>query len=58
MVELIGVHKEAIKLALTTLRSTSQCEGQIRRVKLTKWIGYGRANPDLLRQRVLHRCAG
>ena len=24
--------------------------------KLIKRIGYGRAKPDLLRQRVLHRC--
>ena len=47
---------EAIKLALTTPWSTGQCEGQICRVKLIKRIGYGRANPDLLRQRVLHRC--
>ena len=48
---------EAIKLALTTPWSTGQCEGQICRVKLIKRIGYGRAKPDLLRQRVLHRCA-
>ena len=48
---------EAIKLALTSPWSTGQCEGQICRVKLIKRIGYGRAKPDLLRQRVLHRCA-
>ena len=48
---------EAIKLALTTPWSTGQCEGQICRVKLIKRIGYGRAKADLLRQRVLHRCA-
>ena len=48
---------EAIKLALTTPWSAGQCEGQICRVKLIKRIGYGRAKPDLLRQRVLHRCA-
>ncbi|MDA1129274.1 MAG: transposase [Chloroflexi bacterium] len=48
---------EAIKLALTTPWSTGQCEGQICRVKLVKRMGYGRAKPDLLRQRVLHRLA-
>ena len=47
----------AIKLALTTPWSTGQCEGQICRVKLIKRLGYGRAKPDLLRQRVLHRLA-
>jgi transposase len=46
---------EAIKLALITPWSTSQCEGQICRVKLIKRLGYGRAKLDLLRQRVLHR---
>lgn len=48
---------EAIKLALTTPWSTGQCEGQICRVKMIKRMGYGRAKPDLLRQRVLHRLA-
>ena len=48
---------EAVKLALTSRWSTRQCEGQICRVKLIKWMGYGRAKPDLLRQRILHRCA-
>ena len=47
---------EAIKLALTSPWSTGQCEGQIRRVKLIKRIWYGRAKPDLLRQRIFHRC--
>jgi transposase len=47
----------AIKLALTMPWSTGQCEGQICRVKLIKRLGYGRAKLDLLRQRVLHRCA-
>jgi transposase len=46
---------EAVKLALTTPLSTSQCEGQICRVKQIKRPGYGRAKLDLLRQRVLHR---
>ena len=48
---------EAIKMALTSPWSTGQCEGQICRVKLIKRMGYGRAKPDLLRQRILHRCA-
>ena len=48
---------EAIKLALTSPWSTGQCEGQTCRVKLIKRMGYGRAKPDLLRQRILHRCA-
>ena len=48
---------EAVKLALTSPWSTGQCEGQICRVKLIKRMGYGRAKMDLLRQRILHRCA-
>ncbi len=48
----------AIQAALTTPWSTGQCEGQICRLKLIKRVGYGRAKPDLLRQRVLHRLAG
>ena len=46
---------QAIKAGLTLPWSTAQCEGQITRVKLIKRMGYGRAKPDLLRQRVLHR---
>ena len=42
-------------MALTTTWSTGLCEGQTGRVKLIKRLGYGRAKPDLLRQRVLHR---
>ena len=45
----------AIQAALTTPWSTAQREGQNCRVKLIKRLGYGRAKPDLLRQRVLHR---
>jgi transposase len=48
---------DAIIAALTTPWSTSQCEGQICRVKLIKRLGYGRAKLDLLRQRILHRIA-
>jgi transposase len=46
---------DAIKAGLGLRWSTAQCEGQITRVKLIKRLGYGRAKPDLLRQRVLHR---
>ncbi|MGH8056852.1 MAG: ISL3 family transposase, partial [Candidatus Entotheonellia bacterium] len=46
---------EATLAALTTPWSTGQCEGQICRVKLLKRLGYGRAQLDLLRQRILHR---
>ena len=48
---------EGIKLALTNPLSTEQCEGQICRVNLVKRMGSGRAKPDLLRLRILHRCA-
>ena len=52
-----GFHHDypAIKAALMMPWSTGQCEGQICRLKLIKRLGYGRAKPDLLRQRVLHR---
>lgn len=46
---------EAVKAALANSWSTGQCEGQICRLKLIKRLAYGRAKPDLLRQRVLHR---
>ena len=46
---------EAVKATLATPWSTAQCEGQICRLKLIKRLAYGRAKPDLLRQRVLHR---
>jgi transposase len=45
----------AVKNALTLPWSNAQCEGQICRLKLIKRAGYGRAKPDLLRKRVLHR---
>jgi transposase len=47
----------AVAAAFSSPWSTGQCEGQITRVKLKKRIGYGRARPDLLRARVLHRVA-
>jgi transposase len=46
---------DAVGAAFISKWSTGQCKGQITRVKLKKRIGYGRAKPDLLRARVLHR---
>lgn len=37
--------------------SNGQCESQITRVKPIKRMNYGRAKPDLLRARVVHRQA-
>jgi transposase len=47
--------QEAIRNCINLPWSTAQCEGQICQVKLIKRQGYGRANLDLLRQRILHR---
>ena len=44
----------AVRAALSLPWSTGQVEGQITRLKLIKRQMYGRANFDLLRQRVLH----
>jgi len=43
----------AVKMALSVAWSQGQVEGQITRLKLIKRSMYGRANFDLLRQRVL-----
>ncbi len=45
----------AVSAAFSSRWSNGQTEGQNTRVKLIKRIGYGRAKPDLLRARVLHR---
>ncbi len=45
----------AVSAAFTSPWSNGQTEGQNTRLKLIKRMGYGRANPDLLRARVLHR---
>lgn len=45
---------DAVTAALTTSWSSGQVEGHVTRVKLLKRMGFGRANLDLLRQRVLH----
>ncbi|MBN2296606.1 MAG: transposase [Pirellulales bacterium] len=45
----------AIQAALSLPWSNGQVEGQVNRLKLIKRQMYGRANFDLLRQRVLYR---
>jgi len=51
-----GIRRDraAVEQMLSTEWSNGQCEGQINRVKMIKRQMYGRANFDLLRQRVLH----
>ena len=44
---------EAVKAGLTLPWSTGPVEGQINRLKMLKRQMFGRANIDLLRQRVL-----
>lgn len=43
----------AVTAGLSTPWSSGQVEGRVTRVKLLKRMAYGRANLDLLRQRVL-----
>jgi transposase len=45
---------DAVNAGLTTVWSNGQLEGQVNRLKLIKRQMYGRANFDLLRQRVLY----
>jgi transposase len=45
--------RAAVEAALTLPYSTGPVEGHVHRVKLIKRQGYGRANLDLLRRRVL-----
>ena len=50
-----GLHQDgAVRAALELPYSNGQTEGQITRRKLLKRQMYGRAQLDLLRQRVLH----
>jgi len=51
-----GIRRDhvAVLAALSTAISNGQTEGQVNRLKLIKSQGYGRANFDLLRLRVLH----
>ena len=46
---------EAVKAGLTLQWSTGPVEGQINRLKMLKRQMFGRANIDLLKQRVLYR---
>jgi transposase len=52
-----GIQRDraAVEAGLTLEWSQGQVEGQITRLKLLKRQMYGRANFDLLRQRVLYR---
>ncbi|MFD7478991.1 ISL3 family transposase [Streptomyces sp. NPDC059837] len=45
---------DAVTAAFSTSWSSGQIEGHVTRVKLLKRMGFGRANLDLLRGRVLH----
>jgi transposase len=45
---------DAVTAALSSPWSSGQVEGEVTRVKLLKRMGFGRANLDLLRRRVLH----
>jgi transposase len=51
-----GINRDyaAVRAALTLPWSNGQVEGQVNRLKVIKRQMYGRANFDLLRQRVLH----
>ncbi|WP_435863393.1 ISL3 family transposase [Streptomyces mirabilis] len=44
---------DAVTAGLSTHWSSGQVEGQVTRIKLIKRKGYGRANLDLLRKRIL-----
>lgn len=44
---------DAVTAGLSTPWSSGQVEGQVTRIKLLKRMGYGRANLDLLRRRIL-----
>ncbi|MEV8457562.1 transposase [Streptomyces sp. NPDC052095] len=47
--------RETVVAGLSSTWSSGQVEGQVTRVKLLKRAGYGRANLDLLRTRILLR---
>jgi transposase len=46
--------KEAVLAGLTLTYSNGMTEGFVKKLKLIKRMGYGRASFPLLRQRVLH----
>nr|WP_229910108.1 transposase [Streptomyces flavofungini] len=45
---------DAVSAAFSASWSSGQVEGHVTRVKLFNRLGFGRANLDLLRRRVLH----
>jgi transposase len=45
---------DAVLNGLTLAWNSGAVEGPVTRIKLLKRMGYGRANLDLLRSRVLH----
>ncbi|GAA3248263.1 transposase [Nonomuraea helvata] len=53
---LAGLRRDwaAVKAGLTLPYSSGVVEGNVNRIKMIKRIMYGRADPDLLRVRVLH----
>ncbi|WP_443050527.1 transposase [Streptomyces sp. H27-D2] len=50
-----GIRRDqaAVTAGLSTTWSSGQVEGQVTRVKLLKRMGFGRANLDLLRERIV-----
>ena len=52
-----GIRRDyaAVRAAFSSLWSNGQVEAQVNRLKLQKRQVYGRANFDLLRQRILYR---
>jgi len=52
----VGIRRDyaAVEAALTMEWNNGIIEGHVNRLKLLKRQGYGRANFDLLRQRLLH----
>jgi len=51
----VGLERDgaAVRAVLRLPYSNGQVEGQVKRLKLIKRMAYGRANFDLLRQRIL-----
>jgi transposase len=54
----LGQDLEAVLASLTLSYRQGQTEGQVNRLKLLKRSMYGRAKPDLLRQRMLQKVVG
>jgi transposase len=54
LVRSIWIDQRAVEAAVRLEWSNGQVEGSVNKLKLTKRAMYGRANFDLLRQRLLH----